>query len=355
VFRLSVAPLWGMLFWLLANAALGAAPVKVESTRAVASPSGGRTIVVDHRMPVRDGRPDQYSGQMLIRVTDKQGGTPRQRLVEGSQARIIDTPVWLDDRWAAYSYNISKNAVGMVYFDSDTGAAIVVEQVAVSRRMGATASNEYELMSFDVTEYDGDRVTALQNLVFGNNSVFPLPLRAVPEYKGKVHGKEFLDQVKESLAALRGMLAKHQVAAVKVEQGSESFSEDGKRAGMLVCADGAPAAVIVPVGAASPREAFDKATFARLGADVQLTCQHAGGDEDDETTVTSEDKGTSEVPVEIGWSDRYRFMTEWQDSRTLRVDKEVFETEEEQPHREPWYTLTTDGKLTRKAPEPPKP
>ncbi|MCX7718277.1 MAG: hypothetical protein N2111_07735 [Candidatus Sumerlaeaceae bacterium] len=325
--------------------------MKVESTRAVGSPNGQRTVVVDHRMPVRDGRPDLYSGQMLIRVTDKQGGV-RQRLVEGSQARIIESPVWLDDRWVAYAYNISKNAVGMVYFDTETGRALVAEQVAVLRRMGGTGAEEFELMSFDVTEYDGDRVTALQNLVSGSGSVFPLPIKSVPQYKGAVHGKEFLNQLTESLAALRSLLEKQKVASIAVEQGSETFTEDGKRAGMLVCADGAPAAVIVPVGAASPKAALEAAIFARLADDVQLTCQHpVTEDEDAQTTPPAADETTTEPSVEVGWADRYRFTTEWKNPRTLQVDKEVFETEDEPPRKEPWYTLTADGKLTRIAPE----
>src|SRR5687768_2419366 len=85
------------LFVAMAGGVQGRTTSQVESSRAVTSEDGKRTVVVDRLTPVVDGEAERFSGRMLVRVSATDGSAPRQRYIEASQVRVIQPPVWLDN------------------------------------------------------------------------------------------------------------------------------------------------------------------------------------------------------------------------------------------------------------------
>ena len=112
--------------------------VRVESTRPVTSPRGDLAVIVDRLATVVDGEPERYPGIMEVRIVDGEGKVVTRRRMASPQVRLIQKPVWLDNQWCGFSYNIAKNSYGMVYYDCVENRALQLEIVAPSRRMGAT-------------------------------------------------------------------------------------------------------------------------------------------------------------------------------------------------------------------------
>lgn len=325
----------------------------VESTRPAPSPDGSQVAVVDHIARIVDGEAERYSGKMAIRITDTQGTVTRQRRVDATQARIVNTPQWLDDQWCAYTYNISKNANGVVYLDTRSGKALQVEFVAVSRRMGATDTVETELTSLEATDY-GESITKVSNITRTGRSVFPLLLRQLPPFDGNPFPIVFAEQVQMALDAYRAFLANRGIRTLRIEQASESFNAKETHLAALACTDGLPAVLIIPLQAENPAAAMAATKISLLDDDVQLSCQV---EYPAETDTDAESLSPPQVkPVELGQFGEFRFRTAWKDDTSVVVEKEIFETEEEESRKEPFFSVSLEGKLEKLArPEPTPP
>ncbi|MCX7626112.1 MAG: hypothetical protein N2Z21_07870 [Candidatus Sumerlaeaceae bacterium] len=314
-----------------------------DSTRPVVSPDGKKSIVVDRIFRVIDGEPERYPSRMVVRISDLGSTTTRQRRLEASQVRLLNPPRWLDTQWAAFTYNISKNANGVVYVNSDTGEALQMEFVALRRRMAATDVVEVELTSFEVTEY-ANRITRVSNITRRNRSVFPLFLRPLPPYDTSPFPWVFADQVRAALQAYHNFLTKHGIHTLRLEQASESFAPEDKMLAALACADGRPIALLSPMEAESPAAALERVNLFPLDADVTLNCLAESGSPPGDVPTSST---ISEDGESLGHFGELAFRTSWKNEQTALVEQEVFESEEGEPHREPLYALHIDGKIEK--------
>jgi hypothetical protein len=299
--------------------------VQIVSSRATASPDAKRSAVVDHILKVEDGEADPNSGGMVLRVTDKStSSVTRQTYVEGTQVRVLQPPVWLDDNWCAYTYNIAKNANGMVYLNTQSGEGYQVELVAPPRRMGATNTVEQEVTSLDVTLLGANPVR-IHNVPWRGGSAFPLRLSPLARFEGKPYDKPFVDELAKAIGKYREFCTANSVTAVEPEQASESFSPDESRLALLACADHKPVMCMVALkDETAPR-------LIPLGDEVKLNCATA----QDTATDPNDPAGNS------------RFATSWKAETHVAVEREVFDSENDSSHRETAYLADLEGKLTK--------
>jgi hypothetical protein len=266
---------------------------------------------------------------MVLRVTDKStSSVTRQTYVEGTQVRTLQPPVWLDDKWCAYTYNIAKNANGMVYLDTDSGEGYQVELVAPPRRMGATNTVEQEVTSLDVTVLGASSVR-IHNVPWSGGTAFPLRLPPVAKFDGKPYGKDFVDQLSKAVQEYRNFCSANGVVAVEAEQASESFSKDEKRLALLACADKKPVLCLAELkGEVAPK-------LISLGNDVKLNCAAM----QETNNEQGEPAGDS------------RYATTWKDETHVAIEREVFNSEDDTARRETAYVADLDGKLTKAEPQ----
>jgi hypothetical protein len=316
-----------------------------DSTRPVASPDGKKVVVVERIFRVVDGEPERYPSRLLVRISDAGATTTRQRRIDASQVRLLNPPRWLDNRWAAFTYNISKNANGVVYVDGETGEALQMEFVALRRRMAASDVIEVELTSFEVTEYT-TQVLRITNITRRNRSVFPLFLRPLPPYDTTPFPWVFAEQVRAAVQAYHAFLEKKNIKSLRLEEASESFAPEDKRLAALACVNGQPTAFISPMEAESPAAALERVVFFPLEPDITLTCLADVGPTSKDVPTTS---SISEESEPLGHFGEFRFRTSWKDENTALVEQELFESEEQEPHREPLYALHVDGKMEKLA------
>ena len=332
------------VMWLLVATHVGTAAENVQtvSSRPAASPDGRYMAVVDRLLKVADGEADQFSGGMVVRITDNSTSTVlRQRYLEGTQVRVLQTPTWLDSDWCAFTYNIAKNANGLVYVNASNSQGFQVEMVAPPRRMAASNSIEQELTSLDVSVL-GTTTTRIHNVPFKGGSVFPLRLAPLAKFDGRPFGKEFVSELTGAVSDYQALCAAHQVTAVEPEQATESFSDDEKHAALLACASGSAVLCIVPVGTNAQPNA---AQVVKLDADVTLNCARSASDSELQGEQQAADTANSS-----------RYTTSWKGD-TVQVEREVFDSEDDTSHRELAYTADLNGKLV-KIPRPaatPKP
>lgn len=336
---------FGSLLLVLFASAVALAQVRTltDSTRPVASPDGKKIVIVDRIFRVIDGELERYPSRMLVRISETGSTVTRQRLIDASQVRLLNPPRWIDTRWSAFTYNISKNANGVVYINSDTAEALQMEFVALRRRMAATDTVEVELTSFEVTHY-GTRVVRIPNITRRNRSVFPLFLRPLPPYDTTPFPWVYAEQVMNAVTAFQEFLAKNKVSSLRVEEASESFAPEDKMLAALACVDGKPSAILFPLEAENAAAALERARLFSLDPEITLTCQA-------DTAAQSGDAPTSSTINEdnepLGHFGEYRFRTSWKDEATALVEQEVFESEEQEPHRIPLYALHLDGKIEK--------
>lgn len=285
----------------------------VESTRAVASPDGKRTVVVDRFSPVVDGQAERFSGRMMLRVTSNDGLPARQRYIEASQARVIQPPVWLEDSGlCAFVYNVAKNSNGIVYFEPATNRAVQVEFVMPARHMAASGQIEQELTSLEITEFTESETLKTRNIPWKGGSAFPLVIQPLPRFEGQPYGLDFYRQINAALGAYRDFLQKNSLEKLELEQASESFSADEKWLGLLACSPKASWALSVPLSMNDPAQVLSGSKAQRL-ADIPLSCS--------QTTDTQ-----GEMPIHDS-----RFLTGWKGSATLLVLQETYDTESDEP------------------------
>lgn len=329
--RCSWKPLFFACLVLAAPAGRAAENVKVESSKPVASPDGRRSVVVDRLFPVVDGEAENFSGRMVVRVSDSASTTPpRQRFLEASQVRLLQPAQWMDDTWAAFVYNIAKSANGIVYMNAESGRALQLEVVAPPRRMGASNTVEQEITSFDVTDH-GTSISRFHNIPFGGGTAFPLYLKQIPGLDGKPYPLDFLKQVDAAIQAYDAFANRLGVPFVEPEQASESFSPDAKKLALLICTGPRAALLLLNLDAANAEAALQKAIVVPLGESVQLSCrfQHRDGEE----------------PAEEQQSAASRYTTAWQPDGSVAVEREIFSTEDDSSRREVEYVVSPDGKL----------
>ncbi|MGI8905303.1 MAG: hypothetical protein ACR2IE_02295 [Candidatus Sumerlaeaceae bacterium] len=309
----------------------GGQSVQIESSRPATSPDGRRIAVVDRLLKLTQGEVDRFSGGMVLRVSSEASSSVlRQRYVEGTQVRLLQSPVWLDATWCAFTYNIAKSANGIVYLNSDSGEGYQVEFVAPPRRMGATGTIEQEVTSLDVTML-GTTATRILNVPYKGGSAFPLRLRPLPRFESKPFGKEFLDHLISACEGYRLLLATNNASIIEPEQATEAFSADEKTLALLACVDHRPVLCIVPLSDGDPR-------VLPLDEEVSLNCIVAASDAEPQ-------------PGDVtGFS---RFTTSWKDESQILVEREVF-TDDDTSHRELVYTAHLNGNLV-KAPRPKRP
>lgn len=295
---------------------------RVESSRAVKSPSGTKTVVVDRLTPVVDGEAERFSGRMLIRVTNADGTQARQRYLEASQVRVIQPPVWLDDsRTCAFVYNVAKNSNGIVYYEPETNRAVQVEFVMPTRQMAASGSAEQELTSLEVTEFSGTRTMKTLNVPWKGGSAFPLVLPPLPEFLGQPYDLTFLNQLNAALDGYRAFLEKHKISNIEPEQASESFSDDNKWLGMLACSDAGAFLAGVPLTSTDPVTVLNSICMVKMDG-IMLSCtQHTAADAPEQHSMDN------------------RYLTAWENGNTLKVIEESYAFESEEP------IITTKAKL----------
>lgn len=324
-----------------------AATTHVERSKPVVSPDGRHTFTIDHISAVVDGEVERFSGRLLLRVSDAEGTTTRQRYVEASQVRVLNPAVWLDNRWCAFTYNISKNSSGYVCMDAQSGEAMLLEMVATSRRMGATGKQEVEITDVEVTAY-GDSVVRISNAMRGNRPVFPLYLPALQPIDAAPYPVAFAESLRGAIDAYAGFCRKHGVQALRLEQASESFDPTESHMAVLACSGKAPYLVIVPLKDTSAGDALAHAVLGKLGDEVRLACSIELADEDEENTADKpakdeeEDTGEQFGPV--------RYTTKWQDNTHVAVEQEVFENEDETGRSETLLIVGIDGKVEKVKP-----
>jgi hypothetical protein len=259
---------------------------------------------------------------------------------------VIQSPRWLDDALVAYFYNIKKNANGIVYFDSRTGGAVQVEFVTTARRMAATNTVETAVTSIEVTEY-ATGPTRIATFVRDGAGVFPVFIKKLPPFENAPYPRPVYDDLRAALAAQKAFQSARKIRELDPEVASESFSPDGKYMAALSCNDGKPALVIVPLQAASAREALEATVVAPLDEEVTLNCNA------DAPAAPEGEKTADATPVpapgqaQSGEFGGYRFTTEWKDAATIVIVKETFETEEQPLQREPYFEVTAAGQATR--------
>lgn len=329
-----------LLVWTI-TCSFAAGEVRVERTKPVTSPDAAKAVVVDRILPVVDGEVENFSGKMLVRVTDQGGNTLKQRYIETSQIQLVYQPVWLDDQWCAFAYSIWKNANGMIYFNLSTGEAFQVELVATSRLMGATGKTETELTSFEVAHY-GDKVTRISNVPHAGGSVFPLYLPSIPAFTNTPFPKSFLEQLIQAYQAQADFCKAHAIDSLEIEQGSESFNPSDSQMALLACLGNAPGLFLVPLKDKSTSAALAATRVVKLGPDVVLTCAA----DSPETTEPQENQEAKDP----GEGERARYATGWKDDTHAFVGKELFAAEDETPQKQEIYLVSLSGELTKVAP-----
>lgn len=311
----------------------------LESTRPVLSPDARHSVTVEWAVPVATGDGVDFSGRMQVRVRDVGGTATRQRLIEAPQVRSVQTPQWLDNRWAAFTYNIQKNFNGMVFLDAASGSALQLEMIAPVRRMGGTGRMEAELTSLDVIEHDTTGSVLYRNITRGRSSVFPLVLSALPPFEGRPFSRAFLQELRGAVAAYRNWLDRQGAEDLHLEAGTETFSPDENHVAMLTCvrhvsqpetSGPATALLITPLKARGADEALASTRLVPLDSSVQLACASGSYDPD---TVTL--------------ADYIRYTTRWTDARTVAVEREVNDEEQEEIITEPVFLVSLDGETTR--------
>lgn len=287
---------------------------KVESSRAVPSEDGTKTVVVDRFTPMVNGEPERFSGRMLVRVTSEDGSPARQRYIEASQVRMIQPPVWIDgNRVCAFVYNVAKNSNGIVYFEPETNRALQVEFVMPARQMAASGKVEQELTSLEVGEFTAQGSLKTRNVPWKGGSAFPLVLPPLPAFDGKPYDATFLKQLNVALSAYKDFLKRNGIESLEPEQASESFSEDESWLGLLGCAGADSYLIGVPLAPGSAENVLAK-TRAVKAAGLSLSCApHLAGDAGEATMTDS------------------RFLTAWKDANTLQVMKETYGAETDEP------------------------
>jgi hypothetical protein len=324
-----------VVLWAVGPAILsGAQDVQVESSRAVPSPDNKFTVTVDRLMPVIDGTPDKYSGKMVVRVSSGESTVPiRQRFIEATQVRFLDQPIWLEKSpWCAFVYNVAKNASGLVYMNAETGRAIQIELVALTRRMGATQSIEQEITSLEVSDHL-TKITRTHNIPKDGASLFPLVLKKLPLFEGKPFNQPELEEVIAALDAFQQFLAKLAVESLDLEQASETISPDGKHLAVLACAGGKQFLIVVPVGLGSPAATFQKVVTVELDKSLQLSCGLAAS-------------VNGETPEVESMGGDFRYATAWNGSNIV-VEREVFGAEDDEPKRERVYVISAQGEILK--------
>lgn len=294
----------------------------VESSRAVASPDGSKTAVVDRFTPVVDGEEERFSGRMLIRVSSADGSGARQRYIEASQVRVIQPPVWIDNsRVCAFVYNVAKNSNGIVYFVPEANRALQVEFVMPTRQMAASGQLEQELTSLEVTEFSGQDTVMIRNVPWKGGSAFPLVLSELPAFDGRPYGMDFLNRLNNALAAYKDFLQQNSLPSLEPEQASESFNNSESWVGMLACGGTDFYVVSVPLLQEAPSEVLSKAKIQQVPGILLGCSQQAAGEGFD--------------PVQ----EEGRYLTAWQDDTTLQVIKETYDLETDAPKVTPVMSL----------------
>lgn len=314
--------------------------VQTVSSKPVASPSGRYTAIVDRLLKIVDNEPDEFSGAMLLRITSSaDSAAVKQQYLEGTQVRTLEPPSWLDDSWCAYTYNVAKNANGIVYLNAETGEGYQVELVAPPRRMAASGTVEQEVTSLDVTVLGTTASTHIHNVPWRGGSAFPLRLGPLPRFEKKPFGKDFLDELARAVGDYQALCAQFGLNNVDVEQASESFSPDEKHAALLACADG-----VSYLGLVGLEKDSSSTKLLKLDADMKLNCLVPAPQADSAAqTPATEPTAYS------------RYTTAWKDDNHAQVEREVFSTENDTSYREVDYVADLTGtlkKLERPAPPP---
>lgn len=308
---------------LLAGSAVWAqTDTKVESSRAVSSPDGKKTAVVDRFTPVVDGEAERFSGRMLVRVTSNDGGPARQRYIEASQVRVIQPPVWIDDsRVCAFVYNVAKNSNGIVYFEPESNRALQVEFVMPTRQMAASGQLEQELTSLEVTEFSAQETLKISNVPWKGGSAFPLVLSQLPSFDGSPYGVEFFKHLNNSLTAYKDFLKRNGVKSLEPEQASESFNENDTWLGLLACGSSDSYLVGVPLRQEPATEVLGAARIVKVPG-LSLSCGYHAAGEGFEPAMEEE-----------------RYLTEWKNENLLQVMKETYDMETDAPKTSVLFSL----------------
>lgn len=306
--------------------------VQTVSSRPAASPSGRYTAVVDRLLKVVDNEPDQFSGAMLLRISDNSTSSVlHQQYLEGTQVRTLEPPTWIDDQWCAYTYNVAKSANGIVYMNADAGDGYQVELVAPPRRMAASNTVEQEVTSLDVTVLGTTGSAHLHNVPWKGGSAFPLRLSPLPRFEKKPFGKPFIEELTRAVVDYQKLCTHNGITGLDVEQASESFSPDEKWLALLACADGTPMLALIPL-----EKDPSTARLLRLDADMKLNCLVPAPQADSAAQAPAAD------PTAYS-----RYTTAWKDDNHAQVEREVFSTENDTSHREVDYVADLGGSLKK--------
>lgn len=307
---------------------MAASDVKVESTRPIQSLDGTKIVSVDRLSPIQNGEVEQFSGKMMIRVTNREGKNPRQRYLESSQARIIHPPVWLKGSdICAYTYNIAKNSDGIVYFIPEQNRALQIEFIMTMRRMASTGQIEQDLTSFEITEHTSQTLH-IDTVPHKGGIAFPFVMPTLDTFDNQPYPLDFMEKLDAGLSAYKNFLTKKDLAPFELEDASETFSPNEEHLAFLAGSKGKNYLCVVPLKADSTVERLEK-TIIKEVSDIRLS-------------HTNDTNDTEEAVLEA------RYTTVWTGDETVQIQKEVFGSEDDESQKVAVYSVSLkDGELQK--------
>lgn len=312
-------------------------PVHVETLRPVASPDSTQVAFVDHLQPeVAPGERDITNGQLRLRIRlAKDPSIERIRDLEAPRIRALRAPEWMDTRWLAVEYDISRTSRGIAYLDTATGRVLQVEIVMTSPSEGAGRGDQNLTMTYyELTDTMPDGTgEGIVSFARGNSVIFPLSIPTVPA-KGQAaklreDGSSHLDDILEAVQAWANYRSRNQLEQVSLDQASESIAPDESGLAGLVCTNLGSRFLVIPIGRAKPAEALALASLLPLPSKIRLNCdESAGGSE----------PGQSQ-PASGGHFGEQRHITTWLSPTTVQIIRETFANEGDRPDQVPVLQL----------------
>lgn len=299
-----------------------ASDVKVESTRPIQSLDSKKVATVDRLSPIEDGEVEKFSGKMMIRVTNPDGTNPRQRYLESSQARIIHPPVWLKgSEVCAFTYNIAKNSDGIVYFTPEQNRALQIEFIMTMRRMASTGQIEQDLTNFELTEHTSQTLH-VESVPYKGGIAFPFALPPLDTFDNQPYPLDFMTKVNSGLIAYKKFLSDNKLAALELEDASETFNPKEDHLAFLATDKTNNFVCIVPLTETDTSARLAK-TIVRPVPNIKLSHNHESGD-------------NAQNEIEM------RYSTVWADDKTVRIQEETFGSEDDESHKNPIFSISLD-------------
>lgn len=302
-----------------------------ESKNSAQSPDKSQTFRVERLSDYND----PFSGKMMLQLSSNSDpNSIKQRLVEGTRIRTMTPPVWLNNEWVGFSYNVGKNSEGYTYYHAPSHKTILIETDIVRQLMGNTGQVEEEMQNLSFTQYTDKKSASLQiqNLTWGsgNRSLFPLYLPTINNTaRDTVPGLPFLKSVESALSEYQGLCELYHAKSILPELGTESFDQQGDRVAFLAAMETTPTLVVLPLSAKTAQDAFKKAMIVQLPSMIRLS-------------------STSETDTEVATEDTedltaVRFTTKWGAKGATIIGQEVYDEINNTTQLQPYCEVDKQG------------